>query len=251
MGLRSGTRSARSKVETLLPWATICPPAYSEARGCLVSLHSAQVRPVRMSTRSGRLNPGGMASIASVTIWRVWSISNSGTSKNYRYETGCLDLVAANPTKIHSRGIGDLPNRWAWRFYLPQGHQYRLLISTGAIPDDEFPDPKGSSSRTLSPGEYVLYAYAEPTRNGKWRLHSEVLDRGMFAGGRGAVEDDIPPLNRGFHTGPADLCPEEAIVEPDSKLLLLRCEIDDDAEASPKLPEGHADGFVIWIEEVK
>jgi hypothetical protein len=169
----------------------------------------------------------------------------------YREEHGCLNLNVA-PTKIHSRALPHRnANRWERRFYLPEGRQYRLAMSTGTISEDDFPAPDGRSTRTLSPGEYVFCAYAESASSGKWRLHSEVFDRGMFRGGRGYMDVDIPALDQGCDTDPADLCTIEATVAPNERLQLLRCRIADDAETSSNDAAGRSKGFVIWIEEAK
>ena len=170
-------------------------------------------------------------------------------ARGFRDEMGFLELPES--TKIYVRGIGHRKGQWAWRFYLPPGRQYRLVVATGTVKDDDEFTSNHQSTRSLSPGEYVFRAHAEPIGSGKWRLRSEVFDRGMFDRGQGIVDDEIPCFDRGFVTDPADCCSEEGAVGPEDRLELLHCQIDDETDTKTPQPKQNLNGLEIWIEEGK
>jgi len=169
--------------------------------------------------------------------------------QKYRGEMGYLKIV--DPNKIHLRALGQSGEHWAWRFHLPERHRYRLLIASGALPDHELPVPNNRSIRNLSPGEYVLSAFAEPGLDGKWRLHSQIFNNGLFYRGRASADDEIPALDKGFETGLGDLCGDVMITEPNERVRLLGCHIVVDEENSPAHSTKQSEGFMIWIEEAK
>ena len=71
--MRGGYAPVRGSTKIVARGQKSGPAAYSDVRRCLVSLQSAHVLPVWMSTFSGTVKPVGVASIASTTIWRVSS----------------------------------------------------------------------------------------------------------------------------------------------------------------------------------
>jgi hypothetical protein len=169
--------------------------------------------------------------------------------RNLRYEMGLLEIP--DSTKIYVRGIGHRKGQWAWRFSLPPGRQYRLVVATGTVKEDDEFTSNHKSTRSLSPGEYVFRAHAEPIGSGKWRLRSEVFDRGEFDRGQGMVDDEIPCFDRGFVTDPTDCCPVEGAVGPEERLELLHCQVSDEPDTKKPPSKHEPNALEIWIEEAK
>jgi hypothetical protein len=164
----------------------------------------------------------------------------------YRGELGFLEIH--DPKLIYARGIKPTKrNQWSWRLFLPKGHHYNLLLATKGIPPyDRLPDEPNVDRviQNVFPGEYVLDAFAEATRDHKWCLHLG------FADSDSPNDFDIVPLDEDSTEEGGIGTANQGEAVPTAGLELYRYRVYDRSEVNGH-PTHPCAGFMIWIEEAK
>jgi hypothetical protein len=166
--------------------------------------------------------------------------------ENQRLRDELGELSVDDETQLHAiRTSSGEKLEWAWRVWIPEGHEYRLRGDGGQIPKEGWPH-EGGTNYLRDAGEHVIrYRILKDPRDGKW--YGSLSTRGGSVG-----KDHHEWVEWGSSTsttGGVGTVTEAFPNDRDDIVELCRHRVSQ--KNSTSKIEDPAAGFVIWLERDK
>ncbi len=165
-------------------------------------------------------------------------------NKRLRNELG--ELSIDDETQLHAiRTASGESLEWAWRLWIPEGHEYKLRGDGGKIAKNGWPN-EGGTMFLRDAGELVVrYRITQDPRDGKW--YGSLSTR---SGSVGKDSQEWVTWKSTSSTTSGIGATTEAFAESRDTVVELCRHLVSQENSSSKI-EDPASGFVIWLERIK
>ena len=171
--------------------------------------------------------------------------NESLVQENRRLRDELGELSIDDDTKLHAiRTSSGEGLEWAWRIWIPAGHQYRLRGDGGLIPKEGWPR-EGGTMYLRDAGEHVIrYRIVQDPRDGKWY--------GSLSTRSGSVGKDHHEWVE-WRSSTSQTAGVSSVTQafPDTRDIVELCRHRVSQASSTSKIEDPAAGFVIWLERQK